>query len=115
MARFKDFGSAEGSSAEPISFKINGEEFTCIPEIPGKTVLNLVAKSSGDDPSKSADAVTGFFDIVLTAESRERFNALAEDPDRIVTMKNLTDIIEWLVEQYTDRPTVRPEALPSGQ
>lgn len=111
MARFKDFGSGsnDGAPVEPVTFKIHGEEFTCIPEIPGKTVLNLVAKSGGEDPAQSADAVTGFFKTVLTEESNVRFDALAEDPNRIVSMQTLTDIIEWLVEQYTDRPTERPE------
>lgn len=117
MARFKDFGSGSnnGEVAEPITFKIHGEEFTCIPEIPGKTVLNLVAKSGGDNPADSADAVTGFFKTVLTEESMIRFDILAEDPNRIVSMQTLTEIIEWLVEQYTDRPTERPEASSIGE
>lgn len=111
MARFKDFGSGSngGASVEPVTFKIHGEEFTCIPEIPGKTVLNLVAKSGGDNPGQSAEAVTSFFKVVLTEESNLRFDALAEDPHRVVTIQTLTEIIEWLVEQYTDRPTERPE------
>jgi hypothetical protein len=33
----------------------------------------------------------------------------------LVSMETLSNVIEWLVEQYTDRPTERPEALPSGQ
>ena len=111
MARFKDFGSGAGGTANsnPVSFKIHDEEFNCISEIPGKTVLNLVSKSSSEDPAQSAEAVMKFFEIVLTPESRARFDALAEDPDRIVTMQTLSEIIEWLVEQYTDRPTERPE------
>jgi hypothetical protein len=118
MARFKDFGSgaSNGSTeSEPLTFKLHDEEFTCRPEIPGKTVLNLVAKSSSEDPGETATAITGFFKTVLVAESYERFDILSEDPDRLVSMETLSNIIEWLVEQYTDRPTQRPEALPSGQ
>lgn len=111
MARFKDFGSGSNSSTpvEPINFKLHGEEFSCIPEIPGKTVLNLVAKTSTENPADSADAITDFFKTVLTEESRERFDALSVDPQRIVTMQTLSEVLEWLVEQYTDRPTERPE------
>lgn len=117
MARFKDFGSTGGNpNAEPIMFRLYNEEFTCRPEIPGKTVLNLVARSSNDeDPGAAANVVTDFFKTVLIPESRERFDTLTEDPERIVTMDTLSSIIEWLVEQYTDRPTERPEVSSSGQ
>jgi len=117
MARFKDFGAAGGDpNAEPITFRLHNEDFTCRPEIPGKTVLNLVARSSDENnPGAAANVVTDFFKTVLVTESRERFDALTEDPDRIVTMETLSKIIEWLVEQYTDRPTERPEASLSGE
>jgi hypothetical protein len=117
MARFKDFGAGASNStpAEKITFKLHDEEFECIPEIPGKTILDLVSKSSGDDPGESAGVVTGFFKTVLTPESNERFDVLAADPVRIVTMETLSNIIEWLVEQYTDRPTERPEASSIGE
>lgn len=113
MARFKDFGTGSDSSApvEPINFRLHGEEFSCIPEIPGKTVLNLVAKTSSENPADSADAITDFFKTVLTEESSARFDALAVDPHRIVSMQTLTEVLEWLVEQYTNRPTERPEVL----
>lgn len=118
MARFKDFGSGASNGSAPaelITFKLYDEEFTCRAEIPGKTVLNLVAGSSGDNPGETASVITGFFKTVLIPESYERFDVLTEDPDRLVSMETLSNVIEWLVEQYTDRPTVRPEALPSGQ
>jgi hypothetical protein len=116
MARFKDFGSGNASTqSEPITFKLHDEEFTCRGEIPGKVVLDLVAKSGADDPAQSAQVIEGFFSIVLQPESLDRFNILAVDPDRIVSMETLSDIVAWLVEEYTDRPTQRPEALPNGQ
>ena len=116
MARFKDFGSGNADvKAEPISFKLHGEEFTCIGEIPGKVVLDLVARSGADDPAESAKVIEGFFSTVLQPESLERFNILAVDPTRIVSMETLSEIVAWLVEEYTDRPTQRPEDLPAGQ
>jgi hypothetical protein len=116
MARFKDFGSGgTGAKAEPITFKLHDEEFTCRGEIPGKVILDLVAKSGSEDPGEAAKIIEGFFSIVLDQESLDRFNLLAVDPVRIVSMETLSDIVAWLVEEYTNRPTLRPEALPSGQ
>jgi hypothetical protein len=116
MARFKDFGSGgAGEKAEPIVFKLHDEEFTCRGEIPGKVILDLVSKSGSEDPAEAARIIEEFFSIVLESESLERFNILAVDPHRIVSMETLSDVVAWLVEEYTDRPTQRPEALPSGQ
>ena len=110
MSRFKDFGAGSAKdSKEPIVFKIHGEDYTCVPEIQGKALLKLVADSGSNDPVKSAAAIDKFFDMVLEDESLERFNALVEDKHRIVTVETLTEIITWLMEQYTDRPEEQPE------
>jgi len=116
MARFKDFGAGDNAPAEEITFKLHGETFTCRPALQGKTLLDLVAKSSDtENPGEAAAVITKFFSTVLVPESNERFEALANDPDRIVSVEKLGDIVGWLVEQYTDRPISRPEALPNGQ
>jgi hypothetical protein len=116
MARFKDFGAGGDKPTEPISFMLYGEEFFCRPAIQGKVLLDLVSKSGDENNAAEAAAViTTFFSTVLMPESYERFDALATDPDRIVEVERLGEIVGWLVEQYGDRPTQRPEALPTGQ
>lgn len=115
MSRFKDFGSGKGIQAEDIVFKLHNEEFVCRKAIQGKVMLDLVAKSDNANPSETAAAINNFFKVVLTEESYTRFEALSVDPDRIVSMDTIGDIIEWLVEQYSDRPTSRPEASLSGE
>ena len=116
MARFKDFGEGNKIESEPLSFKLHGEEFQCRKDMQGKVLLNLVVSSSDtDNPAEAAKVINSFFGIVLMPESYERFEALTSDPDRVVTVEALGEIVGWLVEQYSDRPTLRPEALPSGQ
>lgn len=117
MTKFKDFGTGSSSNEEKekISFRIHGEEFECHPEMPGKLLLDLVKKSASEDPTESAGVIDAFFKTVLVAESYARFDALSTDPTRIVTVETLGEITGWLVEQYTSRPTARPEVLPSGQ
>lgn len=103
-SRFKDFGSP-AVDQEPLTFSLYGEKFECRPSLQGKFLLNLVSESNSDDPAASAGVVQKFFDTVLIDESRERFNALADDPDRIVSVETLSEITSWLVEQYSARPT----------
>lgn len=107
--RFKDFGSSFDQDKPGLSFRLYDEDFKCVRQVQGKILLDLVKKSKSDDPAAVASIVTDFFDSVLEDESLERFNALLEDKHRIVTMETLTKITEWLVEEYTDRPTEGPE------
>jgi hypothetical protein len=110
MARFKDFGSGSDKPTEDISFKIHGEEFTCRAAMQGKVLLDLVAKSADtENPGAAAEVIGDFFKTVLMPESYERFDKLATDPDKIVDVDTLGEIVGWLVEQYSERPTSRPE------
>lgn len=108
--RFKDFGAPEVESKEPVVFKLFNQEFTCVPAIQGKIMLDLVADSASDDNAKSAATIIKFITSVLVEDSLVRFTALAESKDKIVSVETLGDISAWLVEQYTERPNQQPEA-----
>ncbi len=115
MARFKDFGApnaAEGK--EPISFKLHGEDFYCVSAIPGKVLLKFAAASADDDGAASAQAMESFFEKVMLPESYERFVSLAEDTERVVSVETLGEIVEWLVEELTNRPTQEGSPSSSG-
>lgn len=110
MSRFKDFGAGknEGNSS-PLSFKLHDEEFHCVPQVQGRTLLSLVSLANVDDAVKSAEAVNKFFEVVLLDESLERFNLIAESKDKIITVETLADIVSWLMEEYSGRPEAQPE------
>lgn len=107
--RFKDFGSGSDGDKSPVSFKLYGEDFTCVSQLQGKVLLDLVADSSGDDPAKNAQVIDTFFSAVLLDESFTRFSALLKDKEKIVTVETLANITGWLIEEYTSRPTSGPE------
>jgi hypothetical protein len=109
MAKFKDFGAPTVEGGEPISFKLFDEEFHCVPALPGKVILGIVAKSSSNNPSDQAAIIDDFFSKALVNESLERFNALIEDKDKAISAETLGEITGWLVEQYADRPNPQPE------
>ncbi len=104
MPRFKDFGGSTESVLEPVTFKLHGEEFTCVKELQGKILLDLVADSSNEEPAKVAATMNKFFKTVLLDESYERFDALLNDKEKIVPVDVLAEITTWLIEEYSDRP-----------
>lgn len=115
MAKFKDFGAGTGTEEkEPVKFMLHGEEFNCRPALQGKVLLDLVARSGGDDPADAAKIITEFFKNVLVQESFERFDKLLTDQDKIVSVDTLGEISAWLVEVYTARPTQGPEVSLPG-
>lgn len=111
MARFKDFGAGkEQKEREPVSFKLHDEEFNCVTNIQGKVLLDIIAKSTSEDPSESARVMTEFFENILTDESFKRFDKLVHAKDKFVHVETLSEIVGWLMEQYSDRPEALPEA-----
>lgn len=115
MSRFKDFGSNNLEDVEPLSFKLHGEDFHCIKQVQGKVLMEIVSMAQESDTTVSVELIEKFFGSVLVDESYERFEALLHDKDRIVTVETLGEITGWLIEQYTSRPTQRPEDSSSGQ
>jgi hypothetical protein len=110
MTKYKDFGSGKSAGEkEPVTFKLHEEEFSCREQLQGKTLLDLVARSSGDDAVESAKTINMFFEHVLLPESYTRFSTLIESADKIVTVETLAEISGWLVEVYAGRPEEAPE------
>jgi hypothetical protein len=114
-ARFRDFGSGGDNAAQPLSFKIYEEEFHCYPNIQGKTLLDMVSQSMQQDTAMAVEVINTFFDKTLKPESKDAFNSLINDPERIVSVETLGEIVTWLVEQYSSRPTQGSEDSQSGQ
>lgn len=116
MARFKDFGAGKAvEQREPVTFKLHDEEFTCVAHLQGKVLLDLIAKTTSDNPADSAVIMTEFFDNVLTDESYKRFDALLHDKEKIVHVETLSEIVAWLIEEYSSRPNSQPEDSSTGQ
>ncbi len=115
MARFKDFGTPfNAEDAETISFKIYDETFECFPEMQGKTLLEFIQLTQSEDTTDSAFAMEMFFLKVLKPESAARFDALAKDPERIVSVQTLAELVGWIMEQYSNRPNEGSEQSSTG-
>jgi len=113
--RFKDFGASSGEEKPPLSFKLHGEEFECVPVLQGKVLLDLVARAGTNDASASGEIMNDFFTNALQDESLERFNALLKSKDKIVHIETISEIVSWLIGEYSDRPNQQPEDSSTGQ
>ena len=112
MTKFRDFGSPTiGGDSEDVEFVLYGEKFKCRKGVPGKTMLDIVAGiSSENDPGAAARSVDQFFKAVLSSDDEySRFNAICVDPDKLIQVEQLMEIVQWLMETYSERPTKRPE------
>lgn len=102
--RHRSFHSKRDENLAPLTFDLEEQNFEARPAIPGAVLLELVAHAS-DEGAESAGAIVGFFEKALVAESYERFNVLVNDPDVIISIETLVEILSWLIEEYTSRPT----------
>lgn len=94
------------------SFALQGVEFLCKPALQWKTMasaLNAI-DTAGDSAEDLEKGLLGFFDIVLVKAARPKMRKLlnesGDNDDSVpVSMQQLTDVVRWLVEQYTGVPT----------
>lgn len=104
--RSRDFGdpseeNADVESVEPVKFKLSGEWFECHADIGGLTLLELTDKLTDGD--SAVRGLLDFFDEVLIEEDKERFRKLAKDPKKHIKIELLTDIVQYVLEEYSDR------------
>lgn len=110
-ARFKDFGRGNDKnvSDQPLTFKLFDEDFHCYPRMQGKALLEFVEMANSENAGDTAKVTRVFFKKVLKPESYTKFDALLDDPEKIVSVDTLAEITGWLLEQYGDRPEEQPE------
>lgn len=108
-SQIKDFGDLDEVDGAPerLTFRLAGETFECYEEIPGAVLLRFVGASK--DNVASAAEILRFLDTALVkGDSRDRFTDLINDPERVIKIEKLGEIVSWLVEVYGDRPETPP-------
>lgn len=103
-ARHRSFSAKRPENLAPLTFDLEGQTFEAHKAIPGAVLLDLVAHA-GDEGGESAGAIVSFFEQALVPESHERFDALIKDPEAQIPLETLVEILTWLIEEYTSRPT----------
>jgi hypothetical protein len=118
--------SATPSDEPPPTFTLDGtlpdgsgwaETFTCVPEAPAGVLDDLVASMGIDgDGNQRFNNVSllRFIRGVLVEGDVGRFERLVRDKARVVPLETLGEIMLWLAEELTGRPTSRRSVSPDG-
>lgn len=106
--RHKDFGPAlRVAEMEPLSFELCDHTFHCFPAMTSRKLLNYARKADGADGSSAGETVYGFMEAAILPDQREEWNALLDDDEYVIDISLISDVVSWLVEQYSGRPTLR--------
>lgn len=91
---------------DPISFRLGGQTFTCLPVIPVGAVLDLeAAPEIDDDEARAAKELARFIDNTLVEADRERFQQLLRNRAEPIDGTALFQVAVFLAGEYTARPT----------
>jgi hypothetical protein len=99
-----DFGE-DVVDAKRIPFKINEEVFWAVPHQPAALLFDLAAAVKETSLEGQINALATFMQTMLVPESYERLKERMRDTERPVSFPQLMRIMEWLMEQYSGRPT----------
>lgn len=95
-----------GTASKP-KWETREASFKCVRRAPGGAIVDYLGAAMGGEIRVTT--VTAFFDAVLEPSELERWNALLRDPLVAIPIEMLAQIANWLVGEYTARPT-RPPA-----
>lgn len=104
-ARHRSFSAKKQADKGPLTFDLEGQKFEAHRQVPGAVLLDFMA-SAGEDGAGAAGAILPFFEDALIEEDYQRFAKLIKDPDVLIDMETLMEIIAYLIEEYADsRPS----------
>lgn len=100
---------------DPINFKLFGTQWDCRDEVNGKLLMDQAAGLDSDSLQDQRNGVIGILQMTVLPDQVEDLLEELDDPDKVIQLGKLVEIVGWLVEQYTDRPTEQPANSPNGQ
>lgn len=98
----KVFKSNSSVEKEPVIFTIDETDFEAKPSVSGLTLMELV-RDAGEGGSVSMGAILRYLRKAMSKSEYERFEEYVEEHDVDVELVN--EIISYLIEAQTDRPT----------
>lgn len=100
---------------EDVFFTVDEERFDCWPGLIAGD-LRALGDAIGDGVTVQnvMDKLEAIFNITMQPESLTRFRERLSDRKRPIDLTQFAEIIEWIVEVYTKRPTLPSSSSSSG-
>lgn len=90
---------------EPLEFKIGGDQFTVYPPTTAMFALFLASQAETRSIQDQMAGVVDLLDGLLEPDQRPTFHKRLLDRKHPLDFEVLQDIIAWLLEEWTARPT----------
>jgi hypothetical protein len=92
------------AKAAPISFELEGEEFKAYGSIPGAVLLDFIGAGE-ENSSSTARGISDYLSVAMPKDEYARFDEFIRDPENNVELEVLSEIVSFLIEEQTSRPT----------
>lgn len=100
---------------EPVWFTINEYRYDCYPSLVLEDLkaLRQVVKS-GITEEDAIEKIEQVFEIIMEPESYRTYIEVKKDRKNAWDHEQLRDVLEWMLETYTGRPTESPSNSANG-
>lgn len=95
MSKFRDFDQAV-DDLDPITFKVNGRDYSVDPDLPGLPIMRMIAEGEVDLTNPAAVPPSVAFELLKEILGEEQFSQLESDR---VGVRKIAAISQWLAEQ----------------
>lgn len=95
---------------EPIKFEFDERVVTVLPPTGPQLALFLAAYGDMTEMGTRVVDTLNFFSARFGREDAGYFRRRLNDPDDPFEFEDLADILAWLVEEWSGRPTISPSA-----
>lgn len=99
---------------DPVRFKIDGDIFEAAAALPAG-VSHDFALMQSLEAAEQVVLLGHILESFLLPESAARFASRLRDPVQPITNEQVGQVIKWLVEHYTGRPTEPASSLLVGE
>lgn len=100
--------STETSSfqdAEPVTFMIDEDEYTAHPPKTSQLAYFMVTQARNRDVTDNVAGIVDFLDGLLEDQDQKRLRERLLNRDDPLDFDIIEDVVEMLVEEWTERPT----------
>jgi hypothetical protein len=105
VRKMKSFTPAKRDvTLKPIPFELLGQEFEAYPKVSGVALLEFIA-TADENSASTAKGILEYLKSAMNAEQYKKFYALVKDPENNIEVDTLSEIVSFLIEEQTARPT----------